>query len=314
MPGPLGGITRSLYYRFYRIFVWAWCGWTGVRERLLGDDAETHPLPPPRLRFRVAGSPSRDLFLKVGRRSCEEIEASVEQAGRPLASFGSILDFGCGCGRTLTWLVEKHPAAAFHGTDVDGESIRWCQEKLLRLAKYGDFGTRAQHAVPLQSEHEPSHHNLRDSVSSAEFKQNRPLPPLDYSDGMFDLVYAISVFTHLSEEFQLPWLDELKRILNPKGVLLATVYEESFLFTLLSNRDSSRRLPIHRKGFDQTGLSKVPIRPSAALARGADGNQSGTLGRNRREDLWSSAVDRYAPFAVEDQRPLFNTSSWNIER
>ncbi len=114
----------------------------------------------------------------------------------------------------------------------------------MRLAKYGDFGTRAQHAVPLQFEHEPSHHNLRDSVSSAEFKQNRPLPPLDYRDEMFDLVYAVSVFTHLSEEFQLPWLDELKRILKPNGVLLATVYNNSVWESL----DPTTVTEIRRKG------------------------------------------------------------------
>ena len=91
-PGPVRSVARSLYYPLYRIFIWAWCAWTGVGERLLGDNAGTHPLPPLRLRFRVAGSPSRDLFLKVGKRSSEEMEASLEQAGRPLTSFRSILD------------------------------------------------------------------------------------------------------------------------------------------------------------------------------------------------------------------------------
>ncbi len=210
LPGPVRCVARAIYYPLYRIFVWAWCVWTGVGERLLGDDAETHPLPPPRLRFRVAGSPSRDLFLKVGKRSCEEIEASLERAGRPLSTFRSILDFGCGCGRTLIWLAERHPATAFYGADVDRESIRWSKEKL----------------------------------SSAEFKQNRPLPPLGYSDEMFDLVYAVSVFTHLSEEFQLPWLDELKRILKPNGVLLATVYNNSVWESL----DPTTVAEIKRKG------------------------------------------------------------------
>ena len=210
LPGPARSVARSLYYPLYRIFVWAWCTSTGARERFLGGQAATPPLSPPHLRFRVAGSPSRDLFLKVGKRSSEEIEASLEQAGRPLASFRSILDFGCGCGRTLTWLVERYPATAFHGTDVDGESIQWCQENLLL----------------------------------AGFKQNRPLPPLDYSDEMFDLVYAMSVFTHLSEEFQLPWLGELRRILKPNGVLLATVYNNSVWESL----DKTTVTEIKRKG------------------------------------------------------------------
>ena len=192
LPGPLRCVARFLYYPLYRIFVWAWCAWTGISERLLGNGAGTHPLPPPRLRFRMAGSPSRDLFLEVGKHSSEEMEASLDQAGRPLASFGSILDFGCGCGRTLIWLAERYPATVFQGADVDAASIQWCKQN-----------------VPL-----------------AEFNQNRPLPPLDYSDETFDLVYAISVFTHLSEEFQLRWIGELRRILKPGGVLLSTVYSK----------------------------------------------------------------------------------------
>ena len=210
LPEPVRRVARSLYYPLYRIFVWGWCAWTGVGEQLLGDDAGTHRLPPPRLRFRVAGSPSRDLFLEVGKRSSEEMEASLDQAGRPLASFGSILDFGCGCGRTLIWLAERYPANVFHGADVDAASIQWCKQ----------------------------------NVPGAEFSRNRPLPPLDYSDEMFDLVYAVSVFTHLSEEFQLRWLEELRRILKPRGVLLATVYSKRVWESL----DATTVTEIRQKG------------------------------------------------------------------
>ena len=45
---------------------------------------------------------------------------------------------------------------------------------LLRLAKYGDFGTRAQHGVPLQFEYEPCHHNLRDSITLRRAGVNPP--------------------------------------------------------------------------------------------------------------------------------------------
>jgi cyclopropane fatty-acyl-phospholipid synthase-like methyltransferase len=40
-------------------------------------------------------------------------------------------------------------------------------------------------------------------------------------DGYFDLVYAISVFTHITHEWS-AWLLELHRILKPEGLLLAT--------------------------------------------------------------------------------------------
>ena len=147
VPGPVRSVARSLYYPLYRIFVWAWCTSTGARERFLGGQAATPPLPPPHLRFRVAGSPSRDLFLKVGKRSSEEIEASLEQAGRPLASFRSILDFGCGCGRTLTWLVEKHPATAFHGTMWMGRAFSGAKKNYFWLFRVLS-GRRSQIEFP----------------------------------------------------------------------------------------------------------------------------------------------------------------------
>ena len=37
-------------------------------------------------------------------------------------------------------------------------------------------------------------------------------------------MYAISVFTHLDEDYQFRWLDELKRVTRPKGVVLLTVH------------------------------------------------------------------------------------------
>lgn len=41
---------------------------------------------------------------------------------------------------------------------------------------------------------------------------------------MFHAIYGISVFTHLSEEYQVRWLRELSRILRPHGTLLLTVH------------------------------------------------------------------------------------------
>lgn len=101
-----------------------------------------------------------------------------------------MLDFGCGCGRTLRWFNGSEPH--LHGTDIDAEAIGWCQKNL----------------------------------HFADFEMNEGLPPLDYADETFDLIYAISVFTHLDEERQFLWLDELKRATKPGGIVLLTVHGE----------------------------------------------------------------------------------------
>src|SRR5664279_632301 len=37
----------------------------------------------------------------------------------------------------------------------------------------------------------------------------------DFDDESFDLVYALSVFTHLTADLQLAWRDEVRRVLRP---------------------------------------------------------------------------------------------------
>ncbi|MCP6725914.1 class I SAM-dependent methyltransferase, partial [Klebsiella pneumoniae] len=87
----------------------------------------------------------------------------------PLDSIGSVLDFGCGCGRVTRWWADFEGAVA--GSDVNAEAVAWCRENL----------------------------------GFASFEQNALAPPLDFDDASFDLVYALSVFTHLTEELQLAW-------------------------------------------------------------------------------------------------------------
>jgi SAM-dependent methyltransferase len=81
------------------------------------------------------------------------------------------------------------------GTDYNASLIEWCRENL-------DF---------------------------ARFTVNALEPPLDYAEATFDFVYALSVFTHLPEELQLPWINELARVLRPGGYLLITTHGEHYL-------------------------------------------------------------------------------------
>lgn len=140
------------------------------------------------LRYRVQGSSDVEMYLRLGRLSRDEIQAALGRVGRSVAGCERVLDFGCGCGRTLLWFREMASGTRFYGTDIDAEAIAWCQGNL----PFATFGV------------------------------NQPLPPLSYPDEHFDLVYALSVFTHLSEEQQHRWIDELHRVLRPGGIALLT--------------------------------------------------------------------------------------------
>jgi SAM-dependent methyltransferase len=156
-------------------------------------DAGGLPVPPPRLRVEVAGTPGLDWFLESGRKQAEIIRSAAERNGVPLESAGSLLDFGCGCGRVLRhWAGLGGPD--IHGCDYNERLVGWCAANL-------PFVTA--------------------SVNQLE-------PPLRYEDGQFDLVYAISVFTHLPHDLERAWIAELSRIVAPAGLLLLTTHGDSY--------------------------------------------------------------------------------------
>jgi SAM-dependent methyltransferase len=99
-----------------------------------------------------------------------------------------VLDFGCGAGRTLRHFIQEAETATFSGCDIDRESIDWLAENL---------------SPPLHV------------FASDE------MPPLPVPSGSFDLVYALSVFTHLTESWS-AWLLELHRVLKDGGLVIAT--------------------------------------------------------------------------------------------
>jgi SAM-dependent methyltransferase len=186
-PQSLYPFARLVYHRVVAPLE---CWGIALADRALGRTYEGRVLPPARMRFKVRGSPSGDAFARIGSSCARDIDAALARFGRGLGSYRAILDFGCGCGGTLVWLRDLAPTASISGTDIDAQAIEWCRANL----PFGAFTT------------------------------NGALPPLAYPDASFDLVYAISVFTHLDEDYQLRWLQELQRIVRPGGTCLVTLH------------------------------------------------------------------------------------------
>ncbi|HEX4011435.1 MAG TPA: class I SAM-dependent methyltransferase [Solirubrobacteraceae bacterium] len=126
----------------------------------------------------------------LGEATRRDIEAALPEG------FGldgrSVLDFGCGAGRTLRHFVADRRSIELWGCDIDASSIAWLQE----------------HMAP------PLHVFV-----------NGERPPLPQPDESFDVVYCISVFTHLTDSWS-EWLLELHRVLKPGGLLIATFMGE----------------------------------------------------------------------------------------
>ncbi|MCT7989013.1 methyltransferase domain-containing protein [Laspinema olomoucense] len=149
--------------------------------------SDTYPVPPEDLRWRVVGNRDETAFLKSSVATVKFFAEILTNLGMSLDSTTSILDFGCGCGRILR-AFPSMTKAKLVGCDTDGEAIFWCQENL----------------------------------SFAKFWQTAEYPPLPFENEEFDFLYGISVFTHLDEEHQFKWLEELKRVVKPGGLALLT--------------------------------------------------------------------------------------------
>jgi SAM-dependent methyltransferase len=115
--------------------------------------------------------------------------------GKEPADLGKVLDFGCGWGRYLRLFLKDVPPENLFGLDVDPEIIAVCR----------------QSRIP------------------ADLHVGTPFPPTRFADNTFDVVYAYSVFSHLSEKAHLAWLEEFKRILRPGGILMATTWGKDFI-------------------------------------------------------------------------------------
>lgn len=164
----------------------------GRESWFLPDPALHQNLPDADRRFRVIGNRDAGGFLRLGATDAYRIKAAFEAVtDLRWNDQSAVLDWGVGCGRVARHLA---PALgpAFFGCDIDADNVAWCSANLP-----GSY-------VPTRLE-----------------------PSLPYADGTFDVVYGVSVFTHLRSEWELRWLEELHRVLRPGGTMLVTVHGQT---------------------------------------------------------------------------------------
>lgn len=164
------------------------------------------PVPPPDLVFDALNHMTWEIYLEQGRRHAAVLAELILQhcPSGPI----EVLEWGSGPGRLIRHmpklLARREPSMT--GSDFNERSVAWC----------------------------------RDNLPGIEFVTNDLLPPLPLPDNRFDAIYNFSVLTHLSEEAQLAWAQELKRTLKPGGLLICTTHGERY-HGLLASRDERAR-------------------------------------------------------------------------
>jgi SAM-dependent methyltransferase len=168
-------------------------------------------------RVRTAGTADAILFESLGLTDCLTLRRALQEYfERDYGDCEAILDWGCGCARVAKFVAELAPRK-LTGADVDPDNIQWCKE----------------------------------NIAAAEFAHIDLNPPAAFASESFDLVYGVSVFSHLSETDQDRWLLELQRITKPGAAVLMSIQGE--IAFLRVDGDFQRFLALEENGFHVYG-------------------------------------------------------------
>ena len=108
----------------------------------------------------------------------------------------TICEFGCGPARIIRHLRSIDSGIdKLVGTDYNIDTINYCKKV----------------------------------IPGVNFIKNNLAPPLDLPDKSIDVLYCISVFTHLSNEMHFKWIEEIRRILKTGGIFIGSFHgDESY--------------------------------------------------------------------------------------
>jgi SAM-dependent methyltransferase len=172
---------------------WLWALTVGCRES--AELEEMLPdLPSEDVQIKTNAN-AGDAALRDGFHVYRLVRQIYEIHSGDLASARAVLDFGCGWGRVIRFFLKDLEPDLLWGVDIWDGLIDIC----------------------------------RQTNRWSNFKLSKPFPPIDFADGEFDLTFAYSVFSHLSEDAARQWVEELTRILRPGGLLIATTRGRDFI-------------------------------------------------------------------------------------
>jgi SAM-dependent methyltransferase len=188
---------------------WLWTNTGGYRKsRLIRGVLPS--LPPERTQQAFTGD-SGDSTLAEGFRVYRLFKELYQHSVGEFSKDDHILDFGCGWGRVIRFFLRDVTPSSLYGVDPLPEMVELCKQTN-RWCRFLTIDPRA---------------------------------PTSFPDSMFDLIFANSVFSHLSEDVHKDWLGEFRRVLKPGGLLVATTWPRQYI----ENREERlSRLPDWMQG------------------------------------------------------------------
>jgi SAM-dependent methyltransferase len=163
------------------------------RNREFVRDNPGFAVPPRALAYDAYSAPDWDFYKSSGESTASWLFEVVSRHAEPNVS-PSIFEWGCGPARVLRHIPGVFGAKAkIYGSDYNSQTIEWC----------------------------------RQCIGGVQFELNSLAPPLPFGGSQFDVIYSISVFTHLSESLGRQWIAELHRVASSNAVLIISTNGDS---------------------------------------------------------------------------------------
>ena len=165
--------------------------------------------------MRKTTTPGKKLRLLVGpfsdpRKYETDAEDFIDKMLKlvKISNNSRILEVGCGSGRLIFELHSRYPQSHLYGFDIIHSLIEWadmCSERL-----NGKFNFEYLNVYNKL-------YNPKGNESGSKIRFN-------YPDNYFNLIIVQSVFTHMKYDDILNYLNEISRVLSPKGKAVITFF------------------------------------------------------------------------------------------
>ena len=193
-----------------------------------------------------------EAFVLVGRRI-----GSLLRKYAALTPNSEVLEIGCGCGRNALALAEVLDDGNYIGMDIERVALEAARDNSALRRKQFRF-------------------EFLDIRNDAYNPHGRHLATeyiLPYGDKSFDIVFLISVFTHMLTEEVMNYAKEISRVLKPGGRCFLTAYlldkkmELQFPYTVQEHCFANESVPgiavAYRFGFISSTFATNGMIPSA---------------------------------------------------
>ena len=192
--GDVGWLVERRNYRHYRRLTdeaWLRALLDSVRGR---NQIPMPSFPSAEIQSSFVGQSNEDAINEAWR-FYKLMSDRWKKYGLRIGTRSHVLDFGCGWGRFARMFLRDVPASHIYCADTSDGPLDICRET----------------GVP------------------GNMVLLEPMPPSVLPSARFDIVFAYSVFSHLSPKAHLAWRTELARVVKPNGLVFVTTQARWFL-------------------------------------------------------------------------------------